>query len=84
MKTSPAFLALASAAMLFLTMSPSVRAQDTAEPPPPPPPNAVWVQQGVAGPGHMPEVREGIGFLGFEAGLGEKTVTGAPFTANFS
>ncbi len=85
MKTTPAFLALAGTAMLFLTLSPSVRAQDSAEPPPPPPPNAVWVQGGgVAGPDHGPEVREGIGFLGFEAGLGEKTVTGAPFTANFS
>jgi hypothetical protein len=29
-------------------------------------------------------MHEGIGFLGFEAGLGEKTVTGAPFSANFS
>ncbi|MGA7187914.1 MAG: hypothetical protein WBY66_05400 [Candidatus Acidiferrales bacterium] len=85
MKTTPAFLALAGTAMLFVTMSPSLRAQDAAEPPPLPPPNAVWVQEaGVASPGHVPEVREGIGFLGFEAGLGEKTVTGAPFTANFS
>ncbi|MFZ1972450.1 MAG: hypothetical protein WAU89_06370 [Candidatus Acidiferrales bacterium] len=84
MKTNPAFLALAGSVMLFLTMSPGVRAQDTAEPPPPPP-NAVWVQEGgVAGPGHVPEVRAGIGFLGFEAGLDEKTITGAPFSATFS
>ena len=37
-----------------------------------------------AGGGEGPVVREGIGFLGFEAGMREKTVTGAPFTATFS
>ncbi len=85
MKTNPAFLALAGTAMLFLTISSGARAQDTAEAPPPPPPNAVYVQEGaVVAPGQMPVMREGIGFLGFEAGLGEKTVTGAPFSATFS
>lgn len=80
MKTNTTFLTLMGAALL-LTMSSIAQAQDNAEPPPPPPPNAIFLQQG-GGPG--PIVREGIGFLGFEAGLGEKTVTGAPFTAAFS
>jgi hypothetical protein len=34
------------------------------------------------GPGPMSE--DAMGFVGFEAGLGGKTVTGAPFTATFS
>ena len=79
MKTRSAFLALAGAMLVLLTLSASARAQDA---PPPPPPNAVWAQQACEGPGPM--MREGIGFLGFEAGLGEKTVTGAPFSATFS
>ncbi|MGA7030388.1 MAG: hypothetical protein WBY24_17230 [Candidatus Acidiferrales bacterium] len=78
MKTRSAFLALAGAMLVLLTLSASARAQDA---PPPPPPNAVWAHGG-EGPGPM--MREGIGFLGFEAGLGEKTVTGAPFSATFS
>jgi hypothetical protein len=88
MKTNRAFLAFAGSVVVLLSVSSGARAQDTQEPPPPPPPNAIYVQRGVAvadaGVGPGPMMHEGIGFLGFEAGLGEKTVTGAPFSANFS
>lgn len=50
-----------------------VRAQEDAGGPPPP------------GPGHPgPRGMDQIGFMGFEAGLGGKTVTGAPFSATIS
>ena len=87
MKTNRASLAFAGTVVILLSVSSGARAQDAQEPLPPPP-NAIYVQRGVAvadgdvGPGPM--MHEGIGFLGFEAGLGEKTVTGAPFSANFS
>jgi hypothetical protein len=81
MKTNRMFLVLTAAALAWLAIGPVAQAQDTAEPPPPPPPNAIYVQGG-GGPG--PIMHEGIGFLGFEAGLGEKTVTGAPFSATFT
>ncbi len=88
MKTNRAFLAFAGAAVILLSVSSSARAQDAQEPLPPPPPNAIYVQRGAAvadpGVGPGPMMHEGIGFLGFEAGLGEQTVTGAPFSANFS
>lgn len=61
-----------SAAVLFASFG--VRAQGDAGAPPPPP-----------GPGHMgPRAMDEIGFLGFEAGIGGKTVTGAPFSATIS
>jgi hypothetical protein len=86
MKTNRALLVFAGAAVVLLSISSSARAQDAQEPLPPPPPNAIYVQNGAAdaGVGPGPMMHEGIGFLGFEAGLGEKTVTGAPFSANFS
>jgi hypothetical protein len=86
MKTNRAFLAFAGFVIL-LSASSGARAQEAQEPLPPPPPDAIYVQRGVAvadGVGPGPMMHEGIGFLGFEAGLGEKTVTGAPFSANFS
>jgi len=82
MRMNLRLLALAGAALVLLSVSSGVQAQDTAEAPPPP--NAVYVQGGVVGPGHVSIMHEGIGFLGFEAGLGEKTVAGAPFSASFS
>jgi len=55
------------------------RAQDAgAQPPPPGPPG----HHGRFGPGPMSD--DMMGFVGFEAGLGGKTVTGAPFSATFS
>lgn len=66
-------LALTLAAAVLLA-SVGARAQGDAGAPPPPP-----------GPGHMgPRAMEEIGFLGFEAGIGGKTVTGAPFSATIS
>jgi outer membrane lipoprotein-sorting protein len=88
MKTNRALLAFAGSIVILLSVSSGVRAQDAQQPLPPPPSDAIYVQRGVAvadgdvGPGPM--MHEGIGFLGFEAGLGEKTITGAPFSANFS
>jgi hypothetical protein len=54
----------------------ALQAQDAASAPPPPPPPG-------HGFGHGPG-RDEIRFLGFEAGLGDKTVAGAPFSASFS
>lgn len=51
----------------------------TAPPPQGPPPGG---RDGFGGMGGGPD--DGIRFLGFEAGLGEKKVTGAPFSATFS
>ena len=51
---------------------------DPAAPPPPGPPG----HRGGFGPGAMSP--DEMGFVGFEAGLGGKTVTGAPFSATFS
>jgi hypothetical protein len=65
-------LALA-AAVLFASVG--VRAQGDAGGPPPP-------GHGRMGPG--PKAFDEFGFLGFEAGLGGKTVTGAPFSATIS
>jgi hypothetical protein len=88
MKTNRALLAFAGSVVVLLSVSSGAQAQDAQEPLPPPPPDAIYVQRGVvvadAGVGPGPMMHEGIGFLGFEAGLGEKTVTGAPFSANFS
>lgn len=69
--------AMAGVAMiLLLAGGASVRAQDAASAPPPPPPPG-------HGFGHGPG-RDEIRVLGFEAGLGDKTVTGAPFSASFT
>jgi hypothetical protein len=68
--------AMTGVAMILLLAGAGVRAQDAASAPPPPPPPG-------HGFGHGPG-RDEIRFLGFEAGLGDKTVTGAPFSATFS
>jgi hypothetical protein len=66
---------------LFLVTSSVARAQDTAAAPPPPPvpPDAVYV-----GMGHGPMPPEAIEFVGFQAGLSDKVVTGAPFSATIT
>jgi hypothetical protein len=76
MKNQGNFFAIAGVAMILLLASAGLRAQDaaSAQPPPPPPGH---------GFGHGPG-RDEIRFLGFEAGLGDKTVTGAPFSASFT
>ncbi|HTR46865.1 MAG TPA: hypothetical protein VMM16_05700 [Verrucomicrobiae bacterium] len=55
------------------------RAQEAGAPPPPPP-----GPPGHRGFGPGPMSDEMMGFVGFEAGLGGKVVTGAPFTATIS
>jgi len=52
--------------------SPGLSAQSNPPPPGGPPPRFIR-----GGPG----AQDGIGFLGFEAGLGNKVVTGAPYSA---
>jgi len=73
-RTGRIFLAVA-----VLSIAGIAYGQDSAAPPPPSGP----------GPGHH-RFRNGfmsddmMGFVGFEAGLGGKTVTGAPFSATFT
>jgi hypothetical protein len=76
MRKSRKFFAMAGVAMILLLAGAGMQAQDAASAPPPPPPAG-------HGFGHGPG-RDEIRFLGFEAGLGDKTVTGAPFSASFS
>ncbi len=76
MRNGAKLFAMAGVAMILLLSGVGVRAQDAASAPPPPPPPG-------HGFGHGPG-RDEIRFLGFEAGLGDKTVTGAPFSASFS
>jgi hypothetical protein len=73
MSKSGRYFAMVGVAMILLLAGAGVRAQDAASAPPPP----------GHGFGHGPG-RDEIRFLGFEAGLGDKTVTGAPFSASFS
>jgi hypothetical protein len=76
MKNQGKFFAMAGVAMILLLSGAGSRAQDAASAPPPPPPPG-------HGYGHGPG-RDEIRILGFEAGLGDKVVTGAPFSASFS
>jgi hypothetical protein len=76
MRHKAKLFAMAGVAMILLLAGAGVRAQDAASAPPPPPPPGHGYGHG---PGH-----DEIRFLGFEAGLGDKTVTGAPFSASFS
>src|SRR5580692_11830823 len=76
MRNGAKFFAMAGVAMILLVSGAALQAQDAASAPPPPPPPG-------RGFGHGPG-RDEIRFLGFEAGLGDKTVTGAPFSASFT
>jgi len=76
MSKSGRYFAMAGVAMILLLGGAGMQAQDAASAPPPPPPAGHGFGHG---PGH-----DEIRFLGFEAGLGDKTVTGAPFSASFS
>jgi len=69
----------AAIALAALVMCGIARAQDTGAPPPPPGPQG---HHGHFGAGPMSD--DALGFVGFEAGLSGKTVTGAPFSASFS
>jgi hypothetical protein len=81
MKPSNKVLSIAAMAVLFLMASSSAWAQsaEPAEQAPTPPPHRGGAMFERMGPGF-----EGMGFVGFEAGLAGKTVTGAPFSASFS
>lgn len=67
-------------ALAFITMNLPARAQSESGAPPPPVDNIFYQR---IGPGPV-TAEVGIGFVGFEAGIGGKTVTGAPFSANVS
>jgi hypothetical protein len=77
MRHKAKLFAMAGVAMILLLAGAGARAQDAASAPPPPPPPG-------HGFGHGPGGHDEIRFLGFEAGLGDKTVTGAPFSASFT
>jgi hypothetical protein len=79
MKASNRSLSILAMAVLFLMASRSVRAQSVEPVEQAPPPHHGGAMFERMGPGF-----EGMGFVGFEAGLNGKTVTGAPFTASFS
>ena len=80
-------LFLAAAILIFGKVA---RTQETAPAPPPPPgPDVVYRAAGAVDDGGGIAVRAGgpddaMVFVGFEAGLGGKTVVGAPFSATFS
>ncbi|MGA7842468.1 MAG: hypothetical protein WCA34_16230 [Candidatus Acidiferrales bacterium] len=76
MRHKAKMFAMVGVAMILLLAGAGLRAQDAASAPPPPPPPG-------HGFGHGPGWDE-IRFLGFEAGLGDKVVTGAPFSATFT
>ena len=66
--------------LAFITTALPAHAQSEPAAPPPPVDNIFYQR---IGPG--PATAEvGIGFVGFEAGIGGKTVTGAPFSATIS
>ena len=69
-----------AAAMAIAILAISGVAVAQAMPPNPPPPgtNVFYARVGPLSPD------DAMGFVGFEAGLGGSTVTGAPFTATFS
>jgi len=62
-------------AVLFADVGVQAQQEDASAPPPP---------QGPGRMGPRPMPFDEVGFVGFEAGIGGKTVTGAPFTATFS
>jgi len=65
-------------AMIALALPGLALAQDA----PPPPDGGIGFLAFGTAPG--PEAGQAITFLGFEGGIGGKTVTGAPFSANFT
>lgn len=70
-------------AAALLSVCGSLAAQDAPPPPPPGAPHGGHFGFGPGGPGG-PGADEMMHFVGFEAGLGGKTVTGAPFSASFT
>jgi hypothetical protein len=79
MKASNRVLSIVAMAILFVMASSGAWAQSAEPVEQAPPPHHGGAMFERMGPGF-----EGMGFVGFEAGLNGKTVTGAPFTATFS
>jgi len=79
------WFAIAALALVFGATGSGTQAQQAGGPPPPPPGagDAIYGPGPGRGPGAMGR-DAGTFFIGFEAGLGGKTVTGAPFSATFS
>lgn len=78
-----AVVGYAAAVAAMLAASVISRAQSGPPGPPPGPPGpGASVFYRTIGPGTGPD--DVIGFVGFEAGLGRKTITGAPFTATYT
>jgi hypothetical protein len=86
MRSRTKLVACAAALAALLGASVTARAQQSGPPGPPPPGGGPG--GGVRGfyrqMGPGPFGDDVIGFVGVEAGLGRKTVTGAPFSATFS
>jgi hypothetical protein len=80
-KSSKWFSSIAASAVLLFAVG-GARAQSASDAPPPPPPGRQFHFER-SGSGPMMGF-EDVGFVGFERGLGGKTVTGAPFSATFS
>jgi len=80
-KSSKWFGSIAASAVLLFAVG-GARAQSASDAPPPPPPGRQFHFER-AGSGPMMGFDD-VGFVGFEHGLGGKTVTGAPFSATFS
>ena len=79
-RTYRAAASISALALAFITIAlPAVAQSEPAAPPPPV--DNIFYQR--IGPGPV-TAEVGIGFVGFEAGIGGKTVTGAPFSASVS
>lgn len=79
-RTNRTAAGISTLALAFVTIALPAYAQ-SGPPAPPPPVDNIFYQR--IGPGPV-TAEVGIGFVGFEAGIGGKAVTGAPFSANVS
>jgi hypothetical protein len=79
-KFASGFVLAAGALAIWAATSGVARAQNAPATPPPPPPSDVMYER----VGHGPMPPDAIEFVGFQAGLNDKVVTGAPFSATIS
>ncbi len=79
-RTNRTAVGISVLALAFITINAPGRAQSEPAAPPPPVDNIFYQR---IGPGPV-TAEVGIGFVGFEAGIGGKTITGAPFSASVS
>ena len=82
MKISSKWFSTVAAVAVFFFAGSGAHAQSAPDASPSPPPGAQFHFERV-GPGPMMGFDD-VGFVGFEHGLGGKTVTGAPFSATFT